>query len=446
MKSVPDMRCVRDSLPAFPSDTIDPILLSSQFDLELDPGNFHPYVTSEDALHATSATSDDYIGGRAEWIPETLTTAILTSKHGEALYIDKAEEERVFQQIESTLNTMPHGLNFCSLYQLAQANGVSHEAFVTDLPKIYAALAEDLKFFTERVRYLNGSNSSRLRKSRSAYVSSEAKGLQLEIEVAEALLKEVRSHCIIALQVDPSKGFGVNSLLPLETSDIEDTDSEDEAYCDIRSMLQAFQQSTKDWMMIEPILKSKHRRHIHVWARLSHYGCITLPCKSMFLHKDSAQLPPQRRKKKRSPILRTPSSTSLVPAIPGNLPAEFPPPPAFDPSIWEPRDDNQGYSSGSSHASGLSSYSRASSRSKKRRLAKEARAFACQADGCLEVFDRQCDLAHHERIHCTYEERPHACNMCDSRFLFPKDLRRHEKIHQKRKQISGSPPPGLDAW
>jgi hypothetical protein len=434
MRSISEMGCIEDSLPVLSNDTIDPALLSLDFGPEFDISNLGPPTTTDYVPQGTYTASNGHGCGTAEWLKSALTTAIAMSKNGKPFHIDTTDKERIFKQIEGTLDNMPQDLNFRSLYELAKGHGVSHETFVTDLPKIYAALAEDLKFSTERIRYLEQVNSRPSGSSQATLcLASEMQELKLGTEVAESLLKEIRAHCIIASQIDPSKGSGVSSLLPLETSDIEDTDSEDEAYCDIRCMLQAFQQSAEDWMMIEPILNSKHRRDIHIWARLSHYGCITLPCKSMFLHKDITQLPPQRRKKKKSPTLRTPSFSSLLPTMPGARPTDFLALPAYAPNIWEPRDDNQGYSSGSSYASGVSAHSRASSRSKKRRLAREFGAFVCTEPGCFEVFDRQCDLTHHERIHCNYEERPHACSMCDKRFLYPKDLRRHERVHQKRK-------------
>lgn len=67
---------------------------------------------------------------------------------------------------------------------------------------------------------------------------------------------------------------------------------------------------------------------------------------------------------------------------------------------------------------------------KRRRQSRHEGAFLCEYIGCSEKFDRKCDLTQHERSHMPYEQRPYACESCVRRFLFPKDLKRHEEIHK----------------
>lgn len=66
----------------------------------------------------------------------------------------------------------------------------------------------------------------------------------------------------------------------------------------------------------------------------------------------------------------------------------------------------------------------------RRKRKRQASGFPCLEPDCSELFDRQCDLTQHERSHLPYHQRPYPCEHCDKRFLFPKDLRRHERIHQ----------------
>ena len=56
---------------------------------------------------------------------------------------------------------------------------------------------------------------------------------------------------------------------------------------------------------------------------------------------------------------------------------------------------------------------------------------SCSTDGCVETFRTANELYHHQRNkHTDYASRPCACTRCDKRFLYPKDLRRHERTHE----------------
>lgn len=71
---------------------------------------------------------------------------------------------------------------------------------------------------------------------------------------------------------------------------------------------------------------------------------------------------------------------------------------------------------------------------RKRQPAEEG-GFKCKAPGCGKVFDRQSDLSKHEKYHLPEEERPFKCELCSKRFLFQKDLRRHEQTPHAEPKI-----------
>ncbi|KAI5366562.1 Putative Zinc finger C2H2-type [Septoria linicola] len=69
--------------------------------------------------------------------------------------------------------------------------------------------------------------------------------------------------------------------------------------------------------------------------------------------------------------------------------------------------------------------------------------FACE--GCEETFDRACDRSKHfKRTHAGEESRPHRCPECSlmgkvKAFLYPKDVRRHQKQVHKIDTVNVSP-------
>ncbi|KAF2170967.1 hypothetical protein M409DRAFT_18937 [Zasmidium cellare ATCC 36951] len=74
----------------------------------------------------------------------------------------------------------------------------------------------------------------------------------------------------------------------------------------------------------------------------------------------------------------------------------------------------------------------ASSMKKRKRQGKTIGGYPCLADGCFMMFDRECDRKKHAKIHT--DERPHACLACGKGFLWPKDLKRHERRHHQGHQ------------
>ena len=119
----------------------------------------------------------------------------------------------------------------------------------------------------------------------------------------------------------------------------------------------------------------------------------------------------------------------------------FPPASTRYPSNeWRFNAARAGYSSASSMDSafsGVSSTFSTGSRKRQRQSRCEGQ-FVCTHGTCFEVFDRQCDLTHHERSHLPYEKRPYLCDQCEKRFLYPKDLRRHEQTHRATENDSGA--------
>jgi hypothetical protein len=55
----------------------------------------------------------------------------------------------------------------------------------------------------------------------------------------------------------------------------------------------------------------------------------------------------------------------------------------------------------------------------------------CTEPGCERRFDTSGELSRHQRTHLSSSERPHKCQTCGQSFLYPKDLRRHEVIHER---------------
>lgn len=57
--------------------------------------------------------------------------------------------------------------------------------------------------------------------------------------------------------------------------------------------------------------------------------------------------------------------------------------------------------------------------------------FSCENPGCILRFERRSDLRLHMRSHVRPDERPHKCDECSKRFIYPKDRRRHQMTHRK---------------
>ena len=53
--------------------------------------------------------------------------------------------------------------------------------------------------------------------------------------------------------------------------------------------------------------------------------------------------------------------------------------------------------------------------------------YVCQFPGCGRAFNRQSELSKHGKYHLPEADRPFMCDTCSKRFLFQKDLKRHEE-------------------
>lgn len=230
----------------------------------------------------------------------------------------------------------------------------------------------------------------------------------------------LRTGYILDWRRDPIQllnGSSTSLLWDQESSDSCDTDDEeDESYRVLRRTLDGFRHdASKASMIISPITDARKRKDIRAWARLANYGCTTLFDQSILLHKDKAQIPKRPRKSMHSRM----RSSSQAAAVNGR-------------NIWEARDPDQymGYSSGGSMSEAGSVYSWKSGQTRPRHRSK-ANGYPCTFQGCQKVYSRACDLSHHERSHRAKEEQPCECTQCGKRFPYPKDLRRHSKVHSR---------------
>ena len=264
-----------------------------------------------------------------------------------------------------------------------------------------------------------------------------AKEARLSSMKAWQLAKDIRKIFIMDYKTDPDQGVIARPLAEQETSDSYDTDDDYEN--EIRSsreILQFFHRDhTRDSVLIGPMLQPKLRKDIRAWARLYKCGCMTLHDKTMLIHKDKSKVPRRPRKCTSGYFTKEvfpPSSYGFTPRH--RRPSPLPLSDFDEMQIWKARSsyDSAGCSSAGSRRSSRSRRSLDSiSGTKRLRLSREEGGFPCTHADCCETFNRQCDLSQHERCHLPYEERPHSCYFCPKRFLWPKDLRRHENTHLK---------------
>ena len=67
---------------------------------------------------------------------------------------------------------------------------------------------------------------------------------------------------------------------------------------------------------------------------------------------------------------------------------------------------------------------------KRRRLHKMDRGFPCRYTSCKKVYDRASERTKHEQSHQIAYTNRFQCIHCEKGFRYPKDLRRHQKIHE----------------
>ena len=66
---------------------------------------------------------------------------------------------------------------------------------------------------------------------------------------------------------------------------------------------------------------------------------------------------------------------------------------------------------------------------KRRRLEKVDGGFPCQYGSCFRVFDRASERTKHEQTHQPTFTNRFQCPQCEKGFRYPKDLRRHQRVH-----------------
>lgn len=68
---------------------------------------------------------------------------------------------------------------------------------------------------------------------------------------------------------------------------------------------------------------------------------------------------------------------------------------------------------------------------KRRRLERVENGFRCDSPGCSKIFDRASERTKHAQVHQTAYTNRYQCPSCGKGFRYPKDVRRHYKIHDK---------------
>lgn len=302
-----------------------------------------------------------------------------------------------------------------------------------------------------------------------------------ELTDAGHTIEDVRLRCILDYWLDLDQQGNAVPLQFSMTDSCDMDDDDDSQYLSMRTYLYQFQNDSNiSWTKTEPIFNARMRKDVRAWARVARYGCMKLSCNSMLIHKNKQQIPRRRRYRLRNGEFlvdnpgyyqqsSVPGDTNAIQyktcdgysdlagiyqfGLPPNeltgppvvdleqtsYPTSFDQDPpelyeygnkdhesAFDKSIWQHRKTNNGYSSGGSNGSRMSMWSNVS-HTKKRRLPRNEDGYPCDFLGCFKTFDRQCDLRQHKRSHEPKETLPYPCELCDKRFPYPKDLKRHEK-------------------
>lgn len=236
-----------------------------------------------------------------------------------------------------------------------------------------------------------------------------------------------------AVTTSRTKGLSGN-----EDSDIDDRLAQ-KAFDVVGELIKSFLEAKDRSFLALPALNRTQRRHFHAVAHFLFLGHLSVgngPDRHMLISKrrDDLSWEVKYRFKEARRQATLPDGHNIV-SNQNSLESSAPP---SDETILPFHDEIDDYYSGgassgmnSGRFSASSGLSRASGSSycRRKRRRRESNAFVCTHSGCDAVFDRQCDLVHHERVHLPYDLRLHGCDRCEKRFLHPKDLRRHEKTH-----------------
>lgn len=215
-------------------------------------------------------------------------------------------------------------------------------------------------------------------------------------------------------------------------SDISDDDRSTSLHLDrifhgLRSLAQT--DARQFWAIVD--IESTHRKLIQASAHCLGLGHITLGGEKILLLSKRNDIFTTRLKRAIRKLQRSENRTSLSDQS-SNAWASQKDPRALmlasaTQTVRETMPGGTFYSNNSSDS--VASTTSIVSSLKRRRQYRQRGAFACHHRGCPEIFDRRCDLTQHERSHLPYDQRPYGCESCEKRFLFPKDLRRHESTH-----------------
>ena len=181
-----------------------------------------------------------------------------------------------------------------------------------------------------------------------------------------------------------------------EDSDCSWTHAEDmgDFYIDIRRRLDEFVLTADQTTMTTAILSRRQRRFVHATAQVMRLG--------------HASLGAQGRNRRMIIFKKEPHSTSTVNKM-------------LEQSRSESRTESEKTEVPPSPPESLPK--------KRKRVQKIYKGFPCQFEPCRKVFNRASERTKHEQTHQPALTTRFQCSRCDKGFRYPKDLRRHQKIH-----------------
>ncbi|GAB7362913.1 hypothetical protein MBLNU230_g3214t1 [Neophaeotheca triangularis] len=89
--------------------------------------------------------------------------------------------------------------------------------------------------------------------------------------------------------------------------------------------------------------------------------------------------------------------------------------------------------------SSISNFSNPLSRDRSRGRSASSTRSRNSCSSCGRGFNTGADLRHHERNHVSHEDKPFECEMCEKKFIWNKDLKRHFRSKQHRKRLAQTP-------
>ncbi|KAK3691469.1 hypothetical protein LTR37_018666 [Vermiconidia calcicola] len=189
----------------------------------------------------------------------------------------------------------------------------------------------------------------------------------------------------------------------VEDSDCSWTDEEEcgTFYCDIRHQLNDFILSPERATMTTGVLSRHQRRFVHATAQIMQLGHASLGAHG---------------KNRRMVVFK--KDTAMA---------------------GEPLTLHASTSSDRSEEKELEISANAAVPCKRRRIQRATAGFPCRYERCEKAFDRASERTKHEQAHQPEYRNRYQCTHCIKGFRYPKDLRRHQKIHDDADTNVGAP-------